>query len=230
MLILAIDTASIYCAVALIRHKSVIARINERINKGHAEKLIGQITQIMTQANMALNQIERIAVNVGPGSFTGVRIGVATARALALALEIPAVGVSALEALAAQATTSKNSATASTIAVVIEAGKDMFYHQNFHQDLTPLGAPGLKTIENILENLPKKIRLTGPATDGIAQHIKNHKINKKIVLEKIPCEAADIVNYAYLAANKQPQNSPRPLYLRNADAKQQTDFALPRKK
>ncbi|WP_375623055.1 tRNA (adenosine(37)-N6)-threonylcarbamoyltransferase complex dimerization subunit type 1 TsaB [Bartonella sp. TT119HLJHH] len=228
MLILAIDTASIYCAVALICHKSVIARINERMNKGHAEKLIGQITQIMTQANMTLDQVERIAVNIGPGSFTGVRVGVATARALALALEIPAVGVSALEALAAQVTTNENSTSA--ITVVIEAGRDMFYHQNFHKDLTPLGAPGLKTIENILEDLPKKTRLTGSAADVVVQYIKNHKINEKIVLEKIPCEAADIVSYAYLAANKQPQNSPRPLYLRSADAKQQTDFALPRKK
>ncbi|WP_375621199.1 MULTISPECIES: tRNA (adenosine(37)-N6)-threonylcarbamoyltransferase complex dimerization subunit type 1 TsaB [unclassified Bartonella] len=228
MLILAIDTASIYCAVALIRHKSVIARINERMNKGHAEKLIGQITQIMKQANMTLDQVERIAVNIGPGSFTGVRVGVATARALALALEIPAVGVSALEALAAQVINNKS--TASAITVVIEAGRGMFYHQNFHNDLTPLGEPGLKTIENILEDLPKKTRLTGPAADVVVEHIKNHKIYEKIVLEKIPCEAADIVNYAYLAANKQSKNSPRPLYLRSADAKQQTNFALPQKK
>lgn len=228
MLILAIDTASIYCAVALIRHKSVIARIDERMNKGHAERLIGQITQIMTQANMTLDQVERIAVNVGPGSFTGIRVGVATARALALALEIPAVGVSALEALAAQVTT--NTKSASAITVVIEAGREMFYHQNFHKDLTPLGAPKLKTIENILEDLPKKTQLTGPAADIVMQHIENHKINEKIILETIPCEAADIVNYAYLAANRQPQNSPRPLYLRSSDAKQQTNFALPRKK
>ncbi|WP_254492835.1 tRNA (adenosine(37)-N6)-threonylcarbamoyltransferase complex dimerization subunit type 1 TsaB [Bartonella sp. B1099] len=228
MLILAIDTASIYCAVALIHHKSVIARIDERMNKGHAERLIGQITQIMTQANITLDQVERIAVNVGPGSFTGVRVGVATARALALALEIPAVGVSALEALAAQVTTRK--ANASAITVVIEAGREMFYRQDFHNDLTPLGKPKLQKIEHILDDLPQKTQLTGPATDIIMQHIKNHKINEKIVLEKIPCEAADIVNYAYLAANKQPKNSPRPLYLRSADAKQQTNFALPRKK
>lgn len=227
MLILAIDTASIYCAVALVHHKSIIARIDERMNKGHAERLIGQITQIMTQTDITLDQVERIAVNIGPGSFTGVRVGVATARALALALEIPAVGVSALEALAAQVTPHKN--TASAITVVIEAGREMFYHQNFHNDLIPLGEPKLKTIENILDDLPQKTRLTGPAADIIEQHIKNHKINEKIVFEKIPCEAADIVNYAYLAANKQPKNSPRPLYLRSADAKQQTNFALPRK-
>ncbi|GAA5098503.1 tRNA (adenosine(37)-N6)-threonylcarbamoyltransferase complex dimerization subunit type 1 TsaB [Bartonella acomydis] len=228
MLILAIDTASIYCAVALIHHKSVLARISERMNKGHAEKLIGHIAQIMTQANMTLNQVDRIAVNIGPGSFTGLRVGVSTARALALALEIPAVGVSALEALAAQTTTNKN--TASTITVVIEAGKGMFYYQNFNKDLTPLGVPGLKTIEDIIEDLPQQTKLTGPAADIIALHVKNNQINKKIILDKLLCETADIVNYAYLAAKKQSQSPPCPLYLRNADAKQQTDFALPRKK
>ncbi|WP_317992788.1 tRNA (adenosine(37)-N6)-threonylcarbamoyltransferase complex dimerization subunit type 1 TsaB [Bartonella gliris] len=232
MLILAIDTASIYCAVALIRHKSVhhksvIAHISERMNKGHAEKLIGYIAQVTNQANITLNQVDRIAVNIGPGSFTGVRVGVSTARALALALEIPAIGVSALEALAAQAA---NKNTTLAITVVIEAGRDMFYHQNFKEDLTPLGAPSLKTIDNIIEDLPQQTRLTGPAANIVALYIKNNQINKKVVLDQILCEAADIVSYAHLAANKQPQEHPRPLYLRNADAKQQTGFALPRKK
>ncbi|KEC55743.1 tRNA (adenosine(37)-N6)-threonylcarbamoyltransferase complex dimerization subunit type 1 TsaB [Bartonella koehlerae] len=227
MLILALDTASIYCAVALIRQKSVIARVNERINKGHAEKLIGYIAQVINQANITLDQVDRIAVNIGPGSFTGVRVGVATARALSLALEIPAVGVSALEALAVQAS---NKNTGLAITVVIEAGKDMFYHQNFNEDLSPLGAPGLKTIENIIEDLPQKTRLIGPAANVIALHIKNNKVNKKIVRDQTLCETADIVSYAHLAANKQLQDRPRPLYLQSADAKQQTDFALPRKK
>ncbi|OLL56098.1 tRNA (adenosine(37)-N6)-threonylcarbamoyltransferase complex dimerization subunit type 1 TsaB [Bartonella henselae] len=227
MLILALDTASIYCAVALIHQKSVIARISERMNKGHAEKLIGYIAQVTNQANTTLDQVDRIAVNIGPGSFTGVRVGVSTARALSLALEIPAVGVSALEALAMQVS---NNNTGLAITVVIEAGRDMFYHQNFSEDLIPLGAPGLKTIENIIEDLPQQTRLTGPAADIIALHIKNNKINKKILRDKTVCEAADIVNYAHLAAKKQTQDHPRPLYLRSADAKQQTDFALPRKK
>ncbi|UTO28603.1 tRNA (adenosine(37)-N6)-threonylcarbamoyltransferase complex dimerization subunit type 1 TsaB [Bartonella harrusi] len=227
MLILAIDTASIYCAVALVRHKSVIARISERINKGHAEKLIGHIAQITNQAHLTLHQVDRIAVNRGPGSFTGVRVGVSTARALALALEIPAIGVSALEALAAQI---KNKNTTSAITVVIEAGRDMFYHQNFNEDLTPLGTPGLKTIESIIKDLPQQTILTGPAAGVVGLYIENNKINKNVVRDQIFCEAADVVNYAYLAANKKPQHPPCPLYLRNADAKQQTSFTLPRKK
>ncbi|WP_208431296.1 tRNA (adenosine(37)-N6)-threonylcarbamoyltransferase complex dimerization subunit type 1 TsaB [Bartonella doshiae] len=228
MLILAIDTASIYCAVALVHNRSVLARVSERMNKGHAEKLIGYIAQVTDQANITLNQVHRIAVNIGPGSFTGVRVGVSTTRALALALEIPAIGISALEALAAQATDEN---TASAITVVIEAGKGMFYHQNFNKDLSPLSAPRLKTIENIIEDLPQQTKLTGPAANIIALHIENNnKINKKIILDPILCEAADIVSYAYLSASKQTHDHPSPLYLRNADAKQQTGFALPRKK
>nr|CBI78716.1 conserved hypothetical protein [Bartonella sp. AR 15-3] len=226
MLILAIDTASIYCAVALVQHKSVIARISQRIGKGHAEKLIGQIEQLTHQANIKLDQINRIAVNIGPGSFTGIRIGIATAKALALALEIPAIGVSSLEALAAQVA---NENITSTITVVIEAGREMFYHQNFNNNLIALSKPSLKTPENIVADLLRHTILTGPAAEIIALYIRNNTISKGIIPVSIPCDAADILTYARLAANKQPQTPPRPLYLRDADAKQQTDFALPRK-
>ncbi|MDD9328960.1 MAG: tRNA (adenosine(37)-N6)-threonylcarbamoyltransferase complex dimerization subunit type 1 TsaB [Bartonella sp.] len=226
MLILAIDTASIYCAVALVQHKSVIARISQCIGKGHAEKLIGQIEQLTHQANIKLDQIKRIAVNIGPGSFTGIRVGIATAKALALALEIPAIGVSSLEALAAQVA---NKNITSIITVVIEAGRGMFYHQNFNKNLIALSMPSLNTPENIVVDLSEHTMLTGPAAEIITLYIKNNTMSKRIIPDSIPCDAADVLTYAYLAANKQPQIPPRPLYLRDADAKQQTDFALPRK-
>ncbi|WP_208540696.1 MULTISPECIES: tRNA (adenosine(37)-N6)-threonylcarbamoyltransferase complex dimerization subunit type 1 TsaB [Bartonella] len=226
MFILAIDTASIYCAVALTHHQAVIARISECISKGHAEKLIGQIAQIIDQTDITFDQIDRIAINIGPGSFTGVRTGVSTARALALALEVPAIGVSTLEALVVQAI---NKNTMSPITAVIEAGRGMFYYQNFNKDLTALCAPGLQTLENIVAALPQQTVLTGPAADIIALHITNNKINTTTISDLIPCEAADVLTYAHLAANKQPQAAPRPLYLRDADAKQNASFVLPRK-
>lgn len=228
MLILALDTASIYCAVALIRNKSIVSCISERMSKGHAEKLIGQIAQATNQANITLDQVDRIAVNIGPGSFTGVRIGVSTARALALALEIPAIGVNALEALATQA--NKQDLT-SAITVVIEAGRGMFYHQNFNNDFTAMNSPSLKTLEQIISDLPQQTILTGPATDIIVQHLQHNNVDRARIIDQIPCEAADISVYANLAANKQtPTHPPCPLYLRDADAKQQINFALPRKK
>ncbi|WP_102829835.1 tRNA (adenosine(37)-N6)-threonylcarbamoyltransferase complex dimerization subunit type 1 TsaB [Bartonella bovis] len=227
MFILAIDTASIYCAVALTCHQAVIARVSERISKGHAEKLIGQIAQITDRTGITLDQIDRIAINIGPGSFTGVRAGVSTARALALALEIPAIGVSALEALAKQA---HNKNATSKITVVIEAGRGIFYYQSFNKDLTALCAPGLQTLENIISALPQQIVLTGPAADIIAAHIKNNKINTVTISDLIPCEAANVVTYAHLAENRQSQAAPCPLYLRDANAKQNASFVLPRKK
>ncbi|WP_455477163.1 tRNA (adenosine(37)-N6)-threonylcarbamoyltransferase complex dimerization subunit type 1 TsaB [Bartonella sp. B41] len=227
MLILAIDTASIYCAVALIRDRHVIARISERINKGHAETLILQISQTIDQVGITLDQVDRIAVNIGPGSFTGIRIGVSTARALALALKIPAVGVNTLEALAEQ-TINKNAPSA--ITVVIEAGKTMFYYQNFDENRIPLCTPSLGVIENIIENLPQQTKLIGPAADIVTSHVKNNYGSRKIIIDQILCEAADVVSYAHVAANKTPQDPPRPLYLRDADVKQQTGFVLPRKK
>ncbi|ABM45248.1 tRNA threonylcarbamoyl adenosine modification protein YeaZ [Bartonella bacilliformis str. Heidi Mejia] len=232
MFILTIDTAFTHCTVALIHHTSVVARISERMNKNHAEKLIEQIAQIIHNANITLNQINRIAVNIGPGSFTGVRVGVSTAKALALALEIPAIGISSLEALAAQALQqAPNEDTLSAVAVIIEAGRGIFYHQNFNKDLTALSEPSLKTLEHIIADLPPQTILTGSATNTVALHIQNQndKTNTVIISDQVACETADIAIYAHLASNKQPQASPRPLYLRDADAKQQTNFALPRK-
>ncbi|KEG21138.1 tRNA (adenosine(37)-N6)-threonylcarbamoyltransferase complex dimerization subunit type 1 TsaB [Bartonella bacilliformis] len=230
MFILTIDTAFTHCIVALIHHTSVITRISERMNKNHAEKLIEQIAQTIHNANITLDQINRIAVNIGPGSFTGVRTGVSTAKALALALEIPAIGISSLEALATQALQqASNEDTLSAITVVIEAGRGIFYHQNFNKDLTALSEPSLRTLEHIIADLPQQTILIGSAVNTIALHIRNNKINTVIISDQITCETADIAIYAHLATNKQPQASPRPLYLRDADAKQQSNFALPRK-
>lgn len=105
----------------------------------------------------------------------------------------------------------------------------MFYYQNFNKDLTVLCPPSLQTFENILAVLPQQTVLTGPAADIIALHIKNNKINTTTISDLIPCEAANVLTYAHLAAKKQPQAAPCPLYLRNADAKQHASFVLPRK-
>lgn len=106
MKILALDTASSWCAAAVyesgcdLGHDSgtaaVLAEVSENIGKGHAEVLMGYIERVITQSGIAMSDLDRVAVNVGPGSFTGVRIGVSAARGFALALDRPAIGISAL--------------------------------------------------------------------------------------------------------------------------------------
>jgi tRNA threonylcarbamoyladenosine biosynthesis protein TsaB len=97
MLILGINTVQDACEAALIREGSVVAQISEPMEQGHDARLGPVVAE--TMKGHSFDQLTRIAVIVGPGSFTGVRVGVAFARGLSLALDIPAVGVTSLEAL-----------------------------------------------------------------------------------------------------------------------------------
>jgi tRNA threonylcarbamoyladenosine biosynthesis protein TsaB len=99
MLILAINTAGDACEAALARDGAMLAARSEPMTQGHDARLAPVVEEVMREAGAAFADLDRIAVVVGPGSFTGVRVGVAFARGLALAVDIPAVGVSSLEAL-----------------------------------------------------------------------------------------------------------------------------------
>ncbi|HWA21824.1 MAG TPA: tRNA (adenosine(37)-N6)-threonylcarbamoyltransferase complex dimerization subunit type 1 TsaB [Caulobacterales bacterium] len=98
MRVLAIDTALNACSVALVDNGAVLGMLSEPMQRGHAECIAPMVQEVMAQTEFST--IDRIVVTTGPGSFTGVRVGLAFARATALALEVPCVGVSTLEALA----------------------------------------------------------------------------------------------------------------------------------
>jgi tRNA threonylcarbamoyladenosine biosynthesis protein TsaB len=99
MLVLGINTVADVCETALVDGDSVMAHISEPMTQGHDARLAPVVHQLMSEASVAFNQLDRVAVIVGPGSFTGVRVGVAFARALGMTLGVPTIGVSSLEAL-----------------------------------------------------------------------------------------------------------------------------------
>lgn len=99
MLVLGINTVADACEAALVRDGVVIAELSEPMNQGHDARLAPVVETLMRQASVAFAELERVAIVVGPGSFTGVRVGVAFARGLSLSLDIPAVGVTSLEAI-----------------------------------------------------------------------------------------------------------------------------------
>ncbi len=99
MLILGINTVSDACEAALVRDGVVVAELSERLNQGHDARLAPVVDALMKQTGVAFADLNRVAIVVGPGSFTGVRVGVAFARGLSLSLDIPAVGVTSLEAI-----------------------------------------------------------------------------------------------------------------------------------
>ncbi|WP_106494756.1 tRNA (adenosine(37)-N6)-threonylcarbamoyltransferase complex dimerization subunit type 1 TsaB [Lentibacillus sp. Marseille-P4043] len=102
MNILAIDTSNQVLGVAILKDELIIGELVTNIKKNHSVRLMPAIDQLMKETNMTPDMLDKIVVAKGPGSFTGVRIGLATAKSLAWALDIPVVGISSLETLAYQ--------------------------------------------------------------------------------------------------------------------------------
>lgn len=102
MNILAIDTSNHVMGVAVVSDGKVIGEVITNLKKNHSVRLMPTITSLMEEIGMQPEELNQIAVAQGPGSYTGVRIGVTTAKTLAWSLEIPIVGVSSIEVLAYQ--------------------------------------------------------------------------------------------------------------------------------
>lgn len=100
MKILSIDTASNICGVSILEDNKLICNLDTDTGRTHSENLMPMIEQALKKTNLSLKNIDLIACDIGPGSFTGIRIGVATTKAFNNSLNIPCIGISSLESLA----------------------------------------------------------------------------------------------------------------------------------
>ncbi len=127
---LVIDTATKACSVALFDGDNCVAAHHEIIGRGHAEKLVPFIAQLPDKG-----RAEKIAVNVGPGSFTGIRVGIAAAKALALAWNAECTGYGCLSLVAAMTDAGE------PVDAVMNGGHGEYFFQSFDADGAPLGIP-----------------------------------------------------------------------------------------
>lgn len=203
-MILAIDTSAAQCAVALTASRlGEGAPVAERqaMERGHAEHLFPMIEAVLATAGAVYRDLSRIAVCTGPGSFTGVRIGVAAARGLALGRGIPAIGISRFEALATEALASDGG----PVAVCLAGRGGTVYLQCFGPDGAALAPPEMVDAAVLDLSIPPGCtRFAGDAAPGSAATVANG----------LP----DPVVVARLAAARAPGPLPAPLYLRGADA------------
>ncbi|MCI8444452.1 MAG: tRNA (adenosine(37)-N6)-threonylcarbamoyltransferase complex dimerization subunit type 1 TsaB [Clostridia bacterium] len=100
MKVLSIDTASNICGVSLLENTKLICHLDTHTGRTHSENLMPMIQEAFTKTNLRLKDIDLIVCDIGPGSFTGLRIGIATVKAFADSLLIPCIGISSLEGLA----------------------------------------------------------------------------------------------------------------------------------
>lgn len=138
MIVLAIDTCLAASSAAVIDGDQTLASRTDPMMRGHQEALGGIVRETMEQAGVAFAQLDRIAVTVGPGSFTGLRVGLAFAKGLATALNIPCIGVGTLAALAEGHDWAR--------IATIDAKKGQVYWQAFEGEV-PLNDPSVDEIE-----------------------------------------------------------------------------------
>ena len=220
MIVLALDTAGVDCAAAVYDSGSdrLLADITETIGKGHAEHLMALIDRVLEKADIDLKAVERIAVTVGPGSFTGIRVGVAAARGFALSLGIPAVGVTTLAVIAAA---HRLEAAGRSILVAMDAKRGEVYLQMFGSDGSAQGEPEAMVIEDA--------QALAETFDGLLAG------SAVPLLRGAAADAGDpvanifpIAEVARLGAAMPAGDKPKPLYLRGPDAKPQLGFAVAR--
>lgn len=222
MKLLAIDCAASLCAACVYDAGAGIelGRQVLDLGKGHAEHLMAVIEAALKAGGIGYQDLDAVAVSIGPGSFTGLRVGVSTARGLALALKIPAIGVTTLEALAAEAA---NTFPGRAVLAALDAGREELHAALFDKALVLTYGPAVATLsEATAMAVDATAVLAGTAAPQIAAAAGR-------AFDIGPVAAtADIATFARLAAAKGPGEKPKPLYLRGADAKPQAGFILPR--
>jgi len=208
MIVLAIDTCLDACQAAVWRDGAVLAARSEPMRRGHQERLAPMVEETMQGAALAFAAIDRVGVTVGPGSFTGLRVGLAFAKGLGLALDRPVVGVGGLAALA--------EGLGGFVASVIDAKRGQAYLQAF-ADSRALMAPDVLPVETAAARLTELwsggvASLVGPGAALLAGVIAGART--------IDRPAPDPASIAAIAARAGPPfPPPRPLYLRAPDAR-----------
>jgi tRNA threonylcarbamoyladenosine biosynthesis protein TsaB len=162
---LGLDTSTTACSAAVLRGHRILAARFEVMERGQAERLNPMVDEVMADAGIAFSDLTLVAVTVGPGAFTGLRIGLACARAITLAAGVPLAGVTTFAALARAIPTFERAGR--DILVCVDGKRRDVFVQRYDASLVPRGAPGALDPDSAVATLR-----TGPyliAGDGAAR-------------------------------------------------------------
>ena len=217
MRILAIDTSCGAASVAVMEAGRIepLAAISRPMARGHAEALAPMVEEAARRLEGGLASLDRHAVTIGPGSFTGIRVGLALSRAMALALDVPLVGVPTLVAFAAPLLSEPRTGI---IAAAIDARHGSVYFQLFEASGRPLGPPRCDSIRECVRGIGAgPALLAGDAANLVAAEAHRSGLPYDLAAAT---DAPDIVSVARIGLALDPSLNPaRPLYIKPPDAR-----------
>jgi len=231
VIILAFDTTLGACSVAVSKRGNDGSRVIgsfELRTREHAEVLLPMIGGVLDEAALSYDELEAIAVTIGPGSFTGVRVGVAAARGFALALDIPLIALTSLEVMARQALEQLDKLP-DTLIVSVDARRSEVYIAQFDGAGHGLSNPAALSPVQAAKTLPPSGRVTavGSGAGLLAEAALSGGRELEADLRDLQPDARML---AELALEREPASGPvSPLYLRPPDAKPQSGKAIARR-
>ena len=206
---LGLDCSAGAVSCAVLSHNVALAERSRPLARGHGEAIMGELAAVMADAGLGFERLDAIAVTEGPGSFTGIRVGLAAAHGLGLALGIPVLGVSCFEAIASATPTD-----GAALMIVIDSRRTELFVQSFDSAGAPLGEPFLATAAELIDHLPPgRVIVTGDAAQAI------DALPERALLR--PCGPPSAATVARLATARHLSGSLQaatPLYIRAPDA------------
>lgn len=222
MKILAIDTSSKICSVSILEDNNLIIEKHNDDEKTHSQKLMPLIDELFKESNLTLDNIDLLACSQGPGSFTGIRIGISTVKAFADVKNIPIIGVTSLESLA------YNIDTDGLIATIIDAKHDNVYFALYElKDNTykTVIVPVSDTIDNIvqlLKNYSDTITFVGDGSEVHKALLSNGFKNCSFASAKQNIQTSISIGKSaydkFKDSNYQPEYTLSPIYLKKSQA------------
>ncbi|WP_310618390.1 tRNA (adenosine(37)-N6)-threonylcarbamoyltransferase complex dimerization subunit type 1 TsaB [Flexibacterium corallicola] len=218
MKLLAIDTSLSACSAAVAelgRTKENLFIQTEEIGRGHAEKIMGMVDGVMAESSKGFSDLDRIVVNVGPGSFTGLRVGLSIARGFGLVSGKPVVGVTTLECIASEILATRS--CSGDLLVVLDARRDEVYCQQFKRDGSPADEARVSTLQELAKTLGSDTYLAGSAAEALGHEAG---LPSERILGQNTVASIEYIARCGFKADPE-ERPPVPLYLRKPDAKPQ---------
>lgn len=225
MLILAADTSTPYLSIALCRDTAVVAEISILADRKHSEKLLLYVDQLLRETETALSDIDLLAIAHGPGSFTGIRVGVSAWKGLAAGADLPIVGISTLDALARRAEASER-----TLCTLLDAKMNEVYGAVYRYERTErrvLLDHTVAPVEAILEHCSEDTLFLGDGATLYSEQIRTvfpdaqmlHNAYGYPGASAVAFEALTLIESGVRSAN----TNVTPVYLRKSQAEVNRD-------